>query len=133
MEKKNSVCKSCASQKRAEKERKIKIGQKYGKLTVIGDGGYENQRHYSFFQCDCGRIIKAKDNSVLSGNKSSCGCLSSKGELVIMSILDKHGIKYIHDSVFPQYFEETGHKHRFDFIIYNEDNTINRFIEFDGR
>ena len=29
--------------------------------------------------------------------------------------------------------KETGRKLRFDFIVYNQDGTINRIIEFDGR
>ena len=130
-------CRSCAIIERNIQNREIVIGKKYGKLTVIKDGGYEVQsngkrRHYSFCRCDCGNIVKIMDNSLQNGNVSSCGCLSSKGELLIQQILDNNNIIYNKDSVFPELAKETGRKLRFDFIIYNEDGTVNRFIEFDG-
>lgn len=31
------------------------------------------------------------------------------------------------------FYKETGHRYRFDFILYDIDGEINRFIEFDGR
>ena len=54
------------------------------------------------------------------------------GKKLIQQILDNNNIIYNKDSVFPELAKETGRKLRFDFIIYNEDGTVNRFIEFDG-
>lgn len=131
--KNNSCCKKCAIHKKAEQNRKIKIGDKFGLLTVIGDGGYTNKRHYSICQCDCGRQVIYKDNALLTGNCKSCGCQTSRGEAAIIKILQENNIKFEHDVVYPQLFEETGHRYRFDFIIYNSNGTINRFLEYDGR
>lgn len=129
----NSPCKACTQRNRAEANRKIKIGDVFTKLTVIGDGGYSNQRHYSLCQCECGNIVRIKDNALLTKNTKSCGCITSAGEMKIIQILKDNNYIYSHDCILPEFLKETGKKYRFDFIIYNEDGTIKCIIEFDGR
>ena len=131
-------CNSCNLIERNTKNRSVQIGQQYGFLKVIGDAGYKIQknnkkRHYSLCECqNCGKIVEVMDNQMQSGNKISCGCISSKGESIIEKILLENKIIYNRDCIFPQLLEETKRRLRFDFIIYNEDGSINRFIEFDG-
>ena len=125
-------CIRCKNRTTAEKTHP-KIGDKFGLLTVIGDGGYYNERHYSICQCECGNIITIMDNRFKTGNTSSCGCLISKGENNIEKILKQNNYIYAHDIIFPQFQKDTGYKYRFDFVIYNSDGSVNRFIEFDGR
>ena len=73
------------------------------------------------------------DNRLRSGNNTSCGkCKYSKGEYVIQNLLNLNNIIYDHDVLFPELLKQTQRRLRFDFIIYNEDGSINRFIEFDG-
>lgn len=115
-----------------------KIGEKFGLLTVIGDGGIQQSssgsRHYSLCQCKCGSIVSVQDNKLKTKNTQSCGkCLSSSGEQKIIEILEKNHILYDHDVIFMPFYKETGHRYRFDFILYDIDGEINRFIEFDGR
>lgn len=52
--------------------------------------------------------------------------------MIISRILDENNIIYEHDRTFKLLTEESGRALRFDFIIYNKDKTINRFVEFDG-
>ena len=131
------MCRPCTIKNRYNQIRP-NIGDKFGKLTVIGDGGVDenNMRHFSLCKCDCGnpKIIKVMDNKLKTGNTTSCGeCYYSKGEFIIKEILDKNNIQYKHDTVWNELYKETGRRLRFDFIIYNNDGTLNRFIEFDGQ
>ena len=132
--------KSCGCKKKFlnGQEPSIKIGDKFGKLTIIEDMGLrpyyntgKNRRWYKC-QCECGNICEGWGNNIKNGNKTSCGCLSSKGEYIIENILKQNNILYKKDSIFEELLEETGRRLRFDFIIYNIDNSINRFVEFDG-
>lgn len=125
-------CIRCKNRATAEKVHP-KIGDKFGLLTVIGDGGYDNERHYSICQCECGNTITIMDNNLKTGNTSSCGCLTSKGENIIEKLLKTNNFIYNHDIIYQPFLQDTGLKYRFDFIIYNNDGSINRFIEFDGR
>lgn len=129
----DKVCAKCASVMRLEKIRP-KIGERFGKLVIIDDGiTKDGLRHYSMCKCDCGNIIEVMDNKLRNGNNTSCGkCNYSKGEYYISKILDENNIIYNHDIIFQELLEKTGRRLRFDFIIYNIDGTVNRFVEFDG-
>lgn len=128
----SKLCKKCMLQERMNKSRP-QINQVFGKLTIIQDGGADGLRHYSICKCECGNIVKIQDNRLKSGNTSSCGkCKYSKGEYQIKSLLDNNNLIYDYDCVFPELLAQTQRRLRFDFIIYNIDGTINRFIEFDG-
>lgn len=130
---KNTPCALCARRNRAEKNRQISIGDIFTKLTVIGDGGYKNNRHWSICKCECGEILPVKDNALLSGNTKSCGCITSLGENKIITILKENNYAFSHDAILPEFLQETGHRYRFDFILYNDDGTVSSIIEFDGR
>jgi hypothetical protein len=56
----------------------IKIGDKYGKLTVkelLGNNGI-NARHYKFLcHCECGGTTIVQSNHLTKGSVKSCGCL----------------------------------------------------------
>lgn len=58
----------------------IKIGQKYGKLTVSEDLGMikrpnGKKRHFWKCKCDCGNVFEVRGDCLKSGNNKSCGCL----------------------------------------------------------
>lgn len=118
----------------------IEKGSVFGKLIVIEDiglkpqynGAKKNRRWYKC-QCECGKITEASGNQLKNGMKISCGCICSKGEEIIRKILKENNINFDTDSQFKEMTEQTGKKLRFDFIIYNDDGTINRFCEFDGQ
>lgn len=118
---------------------KIPIGTRFGKLTVIEDIGFREQmsghkRRWYKCQCDCGNIKEVMGNCLKQGQTISCGkCISSKGELIIQQLLDANNIKYIHDKSLDELYKYCGRRLRFDFVLYDNDNNINRIIEFDGR
>lgn len=122
----------------ASEKNKIQIGEKFGKLIVTEDLGFRkhveghNRRWYKC-KCECGRDTEASGNQLKSGLKKSCGCLMSAGEFIISQLLEVNNIEYKQNYIEPLLYKETGKKLRFDFIIYNDDNSINRIIEFDGR
>lgn len=115
----------------------VSIGEKFGKLTVIGDAGYKphgntgKNRHFSLCQCDCGSFpIAVMDNSLKNGNTTSCGCLISKGEFLVKQFLDANNISYEQEKTFDDLTSpHSNYLLRFDFYL-PEYNTC---IEFQGR
>lgn len=58
---------------------KIKIGNTYGILTVL-KFDHKDKRRKLFYscKCQCGRKVVIRSDHLLSGNTTSCGCLSGK-------------------------------------------------------
>ena len=142
----NGNTKSCGclhsellSKRNAEKS-SVKVGNVYGKLTVIKDLGMRKQQsrdkneRWSLCQCSCGsEPIEVRNNELQNGWKKSCGCLSSYGELIIKKILEENNINYIREYHFDDLKnKETNKPYRFDFAIF-QNNQLSFLIEFDGR
>lgn len=130
-------CIKCTIRERNQKTW-CKVGDRFGLLTVIADDGIKQSssgmRHHSLCQCECKTIVSVPDQRLKSGNTSSCGkCLSSKGERSIINILKENNMLFDHDTLFIPFYQDTGYRYRFDFILYKENGEIDRFIEFDGR
>lgn len=53
----------------------IMIGQKFGMLTVLADGGMSGVNRYWICQCDCGTTKRIRGNRLRSGENKSCGCM----------------------------------------------------------
>ena len=56
-----------------------RIGQRYGRLTVIGIGDPKytvggHKEATAICQCDCGNIVTVRIQAIASGNTTSCGC-----------------------------------------------------------
>lgn len=118
----------------------IMNGTKFGKLKVLEPIGYKPQykgasknRMWYRCQCDCGNICEVSGNQLKNNHKTSCGCLGSIGELKIETLLKNNNYLYGKEVILPELLQETKRALRFDFVIYNEDGTINRIVEFDGR
>ena len=118
----------------------IKVGDKFGKLTVIKDLGMRKQKsrdknwRWSLCQCDCGSApIEVPNNLLQNGHKHSCGCLGSVGELTIEKILKDNAINYQKEYSFEDLISTKGYKYRFDFAIFDNANNLLYLIEFDGR
>lgn len=118
----------------------IKVGDRFGKLTVIADLGMRKQKsrnknwRWSLCQCDCGsNPIEVPNNLLKNGHKRSCGCITSLGEEQIKTILDKNDINYIKEYHFDDLRNPvTNALYRFDFAIF-KNNQLAYLIEFDGR
>ena len=65
------------------------VGQKFGKLTVLDQGGRSKDRHVLWnCVCDCGNMLKVASSDLVSGHSKSCGCLQKEITSVIRY---KHG------------------------------------------
>lgn len=59
----------------------IKIGNKYGRLTVLSDSGKRNNREIVWeCRCDCGNTHYVPGTSLRRGSTKSCGCLKKELE-----------------------------------------------------
>ena len=54
------------------------IGEKFGRLTVIGDGTHQNWEHKWECRCECGNITYVTTKGLKSGKTRSCGCLKKE-------------------------------------------------------
>ena len=74
-------------------------GQIFGKLTVIKR--VENNRFDQVCyqcQCECGGIAIVPSQNLRKGITNSCGCIKSKGEMLVNKWLVEHQIDF-----YPQY------------------------------
>lgn len=117
----------------------IPVGTRFGKLTVIKEGGLQFddtsgcQRGTSLCQCDCGSEPRLYFNNRLKkGNIKSCGCLRSWGETYIAKILTENNISYQQEYSFENCKNEKGNNYRFDFAVFDQEKLI-YLIEFDGK
>ena len=63
-----------------------RIGKKYGRLTLLTLAGVDSKNHMlGVFQCECGRIVKKRLESVFHGRTASCGCLRSEQAAINLS------------------------------------------------
>lgn len=112
-------------------------GQRFGKLLVLEqvESIIENSgmvRTAWKCKCDCGNIITVKTINLKSGDTRSCGCSHSKGETIIEKILRENNIKYSQQYVFSELTSLNGGNLKFDFAVFNSDNSLRYLIEFNG-
>lgn len=103
--------------------------QKFGLLTALKIVGKNNLNRVMWLCiCDCGNYCIASGQQLRAGNKSSCGCIKSQGEGIIINILQNANIEFSHQHSFDNCrFPDTNRKAVFDFYIGNR-----YIIEFDG-
>lgn len=132
----NGASKSCGCQKaikaRTNNGKFIdETGNRYGKLVVLGRDeqlSIEKHRAQWICQCDCGNITTVSSKCLREDKTKSCGCLISIGEENISRILRDNNIIYK-----SQYqVNINGIYYRYDFAIFNKEDSLIRLIEFDG-
>ena len=64
------------------------LGERFGRLTVIGKAENANEHVMWTCQCDCGSMSKVSSQSLRSGNSSSCGCIRKE---MLVGRITKHG------------------------------------------
>lgn len=117
-------CPVCATQSVGRKPQNL-IGKRFGKLIVLEYCGGRKWK----CQCDCGRISYHRTDTLLEGHVISCGCVSSKGEMLIGQILQELNIEYIPQKTFHTCrFPDSNALARFDFYI----PSLNILIEYNG-
>ena len=109
------------------------VGRRFGKLEVLER--VENNRYGVQYKCkcDCGGIAVVSANNLRSGNTNSCGCIKSKGEMIINQWLQRHNINFIPQYSHDKIILDSGRRPFFDFAIINNDDSIRCFIEYNGR
>lgn len=107
--------------------------KRFGKLVVIEDTGKRTVNGSVVWKCkcDCGQIKNISAQCLRDGSTSSCGCLKSRGEERIGSLLKELNIHYITQYTFNGKCinPETNHCLYFDFYI----PEYNCCIEFHGK
>lgn len=71
---------------------------------------------------------EATTTDITTGNKTSCGCIKSRGEMAIINLLTEHNIFYEKEKKFNNCKSDKGYFYRFDFYVENK-----YIIEFDGK
>lgn len=108
-----------------------KPNTKYGKLTIIKRVNNTKAGKAKYLcKCDCGNECEVTGSDLRSGKQISCGCIKSKGELKIISILQKAQIQYKKEVTFNGCQDKN--LLPFDFQILLNDNNF-YLIEFDGK
>lgn len=126
--------KSCGClQKQNPNGFKNEIGNKYGMLTVVALDRIEDSHAHWLCKCDCGSEVVAFGYNLRNGSTMSCGCISSKGEYKIAQLLKEQNISFLKQFTFKDCIGVTGAPLRFDFAIFNQDESLSHLIEFDGQ
>lgn len=109
------------------------IGNRYGKLVVLER--VENNRfgHVCYrCKCDCGGETIVDAGNLRQGVTNSCGCIKSKGEMIINNWLQEHNIAFRSQYSFDDCIMSTGRRPFFDFVLFKNDKPY-LVIEYNGR
>ena len=103
------------------------LGKQYGLLTVIEELPSSNHESKWKCRCECGNIITTTGWHLTSNIIQSCGCLKSKGEQKIQSLLIENNIPFERQKRFDTCLSDSQKPLYFDFFIDNK-----YLIEYDG-
>ena len=124
--------KNCPNNINKNNNIKDQTGNRYGKLTVLKrDFSRQNKNQNAFWlcQCDCGTILSVNGIDLRRKHTISCGCIHSKGEEKIISLLKENNIPFIKEKTFNNcIFPQTNGIMRFDFYLPKQDI----LIEYNG-
>ena len=104
--------------------------QKFGKLIAINPTVKRlNNSVIWNCLCECGNYTKVRANDLISGNTTSCGCIRSKGQYKIATLLTNNNISFVTEKTFDDltYKDNKTSNPRFDFFVNNS-----YVIEYDG-
>lgn len=110
------------------------VGKRFGKLLVIDR--VENNLHGNVCykcKCDCGGETIIASNNLRQGITNSCGCLKSKGEMLINNWLQAHNIPFQPQYSVNEIILDSGRRPFFDFAIFDNDNNLQCLIEYNGK
>lgn len=104
--------------------------QRFGKLLVLKRVQNTKQGLAQWLcKCDCGNTTIVRGSSLRNGGTTSCGCIKSKGETKVGTLLINNNISFQ-----SQYNILINNKYYyFDFGVLSLNNTVKYFIEFDGK
>ena len=111
------------------------VGNKYGLLTVISQTNKKNPQGQILWKClcDCGNYHYATSSNLKNGNVQSCGCSNSITASKIKKLLQENNISFKTEYTFSDLLSpDNDIRLRFDFAIFNQDNSLSHLIEYDG-
>lgn len=110
------------------------IGKKFGKLLVVErvENNFRGEVCYKC-QCDCGGVTIVTANNLRGKNTNSCGCLKSKGEMLINQWLQENKICFQPQYSLNEIILDSGRRPFFDFAIFNQNNKLLGLIEYNGK
>lgn len=122
-------CKQCGYKMTAQKRTEDLTGKTFGKLTVLSQVVSKNSNGPRWLcRCECGTLKEIDGSSLKQGLTQSCGCVNSRGESLIIKILQDNNIDYQYQKTFEDcIFPQTKKKAKFDFFINSK-----YIIEYDG-
>ena len=133
----NGNTKSCGCYQKEQASKaslNILLGQRFGKLTVIERAPNNRYNHVCWkCQCDCGGITIVDVNNLRNGTTNSCGCIKSKGEMIVQQLLQECNINYKSQYSLDNIFLESGRRPIFDFAIFDNNNNLQCLLEYDGK
>lgn len=65
----------------------MRIGDRFGKLTIMSEPYHRGKYLYVDCKCECGSTKMIRESSILNGNSRCCGCLARTGTR------KKHGLR----------------------------------------
>ena len=109
------------------------VGNRYGKLVVLERVENNRYGHVCYrCKCDCGGEAVVDAGHLRRGVTSSCGCIKSKGEMLINNWLQEHNIDFRSQYSFDNCILSTGRRPFFDFVLFKNDKPY-LVIEYNGR
>lgn len=67
------------------------VGEKFGRLTVIGFEGVKDRKSRWKCVCECGLTVVVSGNNLRSGNTKSCGCMKRDAAAATGKANRRHG------------------------------------------
>lgn len=100
----------------------------FGRYKLLSN--YESSKdHVKMKHLDCGHEYKVRPLKFIAGNRCP-SCTSSKGELLIESVLKESGLSFKKEFSFPEC--KNMRPLRFDFCVHSIEEDVLLLIEFDG-
>ena len=94
----------------------------------------DNYRVWVKCKCSCGNKKSIRFDHLKDGHTQSCGCITSKNEAKIRRLLIDNNVKFKTQLWFDDLRNPiTNSPLKFDFSIFDKDNHLALFIEFDGQ
>ena len=118
-----------------ESNKKDLKGKRFGSLVAIEETELKKEYGAGIVwkcRCDCGNLAFIPSSALTTGKTCSCGCITSKGNLKIKTILTENNISFETEYSFSDLKNPlTGHRLFFDFAIFTN-NKLSYLIEYDG-
>ncbi len=126
----NNLTKSCGRCLKITHYENLK-GKRFGFLEPLEYVG-KDKNNYALWKCKChncnNEIIVS--SRLLKAKQISCGCIKSKGETKIISILKENNINFSKEYKFKDLSDKDYLK--FDFAIFDDNNKLKCLIEYQG-